>query len=185
MEIVIGITGASGAIYGIKILAALHKFKANTHLVITKAGEKTISLETDYNIKTIKNMAGVYYDPDNLGASISSGSFKTNGMIIAPCSIKSLSAIANSYNENLLLRAADVTLKEKRKLVLLVRETPLHLGHLNNMTQVAEMGGMIFPPIPAFYNKPQSIDDIVNHTVGRVLDQFNIENELFARWQGE
>jgi len=184
LRLIVGISGATGAIYGIRLLEILHELKVETHLVLSDAGKKTIQLETAYDPKKIEDLASEVHALNNIGASIASGSFKTNGMIIAPCSIKSLSAIAHSYNENLLIRAADVIIKEKRKLVLVVRETPLHEGHLELMTAVAKKGGVILPPMPAFYNLPRSIDDIVNQTVGKVLDQYDLEHNLYRRWDG-
>jgi 4-hydroxy-3-polyprenylbenzoate decarboxylase len=184
LRLVVGISGATGAIYGIRVLEVLHMHGVETHLILSDAGKRTIELETDYDLKTIENLAAEVHNIKNVGASIASGSFKIDGMIIAPCSIKSLSAIANSYNENLLIRSADVTLKERRKLVLVVRETPLHLGHLQLMTMVASMGGILLPPMPAFYNLPRTIEDIIDQTVGKVLDQFGLEHTLFHRWRG-
>ncbi len=184
MRLVVGISGATGAIYGIRVLEVLHMLGVEIHLVLTDAGKRTIQLETDYDLKTIENLATEVHNIKNIGASIASGSFKVDGMIIAPCSIKSLSAIAHSYNENLLIRSADVTLKERRKLVLVVRETPLHLGHLQLMTMVASMGGVILPPVPAFYNHPKTMGDIIDQTVGKIMDQFGLEHDLFHRWQG-
>ena len=185
MRVVVGISGATGAIYGIRVLQALSTCKVESHLVLTDSGKRTIDTETNYSIKEVENMADYVHDNRNIGASIASGSFKTDGMIIAPCSIKSLSALANSYNDTLLVRAADVVLKEKRKLVVIARETPLHVGHLRLLTAVAEMGGVILPPMPAFYHMPKTIDDIINQTVGKALDQFNIDHRLFKRWEGE
>ncbi|MDO9536028.1 MAG: UbiX family flavin prenyltransferase [Bacillota bacterium] len=184
MRIVVGISGATGAIYGIKMLEILHELEIETHLIISEASKRTIQLETNYEVEEVEKMAAEVHDINNIGASISSGSFKTSGMIIAPCAIKTLSAIANSFNTNLLIRAADVVLKERRKLVLLVRETPLHLGHLRLMTMVTEAGGILLPPMPAFYNHPQTMQDLINQTVGKVLDQFDIDHNLFSRWQG-
>jgi len=184
LRLVVGISGATGSIYGIRVIEVLYQLGVETHLVVSDAGKRTIRLETDYDLKSIEKMAAVVHNINDIGASISSGSFKTDGMIIAPCSIKSLSAIAHSFNENLLIRAADVCLKERRRLVLVVRETPLHLGHLRLMTQVAKMGGVILPPMPAFYNHPRTMDDIINQTVGKVLDQFGLEHNLFQRWYG-
>ena len=178
--------GATGAVYGIRLLQVLSGMKnIETHLVISSAGEQTIEIETEYKAHEIKALASRWYRIDDIGAGIASGSFKHDGMIVAPCSMKTLSAIAHSYADNLLTRAADVTLKERRRLLLLVRETPLHLGHLRNMVSVAEMGGIIMPPAPAFYHKPQSIQDIVDHIVGKALDLFDIEHSLFDRWQGQ
>ena len=185
MIIIIGITGATGAIYGIRLLQVLSSIKGlETHLIISHAGEKTIELETDWRIEDIKALASFNYDIDDIGACLSSGSFKRDGMIVAPCTIKTLSALANSYTDNLLTRAADVTLKERGKLLLLVRETPLHIGHLRNMTSITEMGAVIMPPVPAFYYRPNTIQDVVDHTVGKALDIFEIEHNLFQRWSG-
>ena len=185
MVIIIGITGATGSIYGIRLLQILSSIKGvETHLIISHAGEKTIELETDWRIEDIKALANFNYDIDDIGACLSSGSFKRDGMIVAPCTIKTLSALANSYSDNLLTRAADVTLKERRKLLLLLRETPLHIGHLRNMTSITEMGAVIMPPVPAFYYRPNTIQDIVDHTVGKALDIFEIEHNLFQRWSG-
>jgi 4-hydroxy-3-polyprenylbenzoate decarboxylase len=181
-RLVVGISGATGAIYGIRLLEFLSKSDVEAHLVVSTSAEKTIRMETNWTLAQVKALASVTYDMEDVGADISSGSFHAEGMVVIPCSIKSLSAIANSYNENLLIRAADVTLKERRKLVLVVRETPLHRGHLSLMLNVAEAGGVILPPIPAFYFLPKTMDDIINHTVGRVLDVFNIDHSLFNRW---
>jgi 4-hydroxy-3-polyprenylbenzoate decarboxylase len=184
-RIVVGITGASGVIYGIEILRELSKRDLETHLIISESGKKNISLETDYSVKDVESMAGKVYDNKDMGAPPASGSFLTNGMIVAPCTIKTLSGIANSYSENLIVRTADVILKEKRKLVLLVRETPLHKGHLNLMITAADMGAHILPPIPSFYNHPKTIEDIIHQTIGRVFDYFGIEHTLFKRWGGK
>lgn len=182
MKLVVGISGASGAIYGIRLLETLRQCQVETHLVISKSAERTINLETNYKLHEVEALADFIYDNADVGASVASGSFKHDGMIIAPCSIKSLSGITHSYNDNLLVRAADVTLKEKRKLVLMVRETPLHLGHLRMLVELSEIGGIILPPMPAFYHQPLSINDIIDQTVGKALDQFNIEHQLFRRW---
>jgi len=185
MILIIGITGATGAIYGISLLEVLSSMKGiETHLVISRAGEKTIGYETGRKIPAIRKLADFSYDVDDIYAPISSGSFHRDGMIIAPCTIKTMSALANSYSDNLLVRAGDVTLKEGKKLVLAVRETPLHLGHLRNMERLAEMGAIILPPMPAFYHKPKTIQDIVDHTVGKMLDVFEIKHELYKRWEG-
>ena len=181
-RIIIGITGASGVIYGIEILRELAKKDLETHLIISESGRKNIVLETDYSIRDVESMADKVYDSDDLEAPLASGSFLTSGMIVAPCTIKTLSGIANSYSDNLLVRAADVTLKEKRKLVLLIRETPLHKGHLRLMSMAADMGAHILPPIPSFYNRPKTIDDIIHQTIGKVFDYFRIEHNLFKRW---
>jgi len=184
-RIVVGLSGATGAIYGIRTLEILSADpEVEVHLVLTDSGALTIREETRWSVEKVKALADRAYDLNDIGAAISSGSFHTDGMIVAPCSMKSMSMIANSMNANLLIRAADVTLKERRKLVLLVRDTPLHLGHLRLMVSLAEMGAVINPPMPAFYNKPQTIDDIVNHTVGRALDQFGIGHNLFVAWTG-
>jgi len=181
-RLVVGISGATGAMYGIRLLEFLSKSDVETHLVISTSAEKTIRMETSWTLEQVKALATVTYKMEDVGADISSGSFHAEGMVVIPCSIKSLSAIANSYNENLLIRAADVALKERRKLVLVVRETPLHRGHLSLMLDVADAGGVILPPIPAFYFLPKTLDDIINHTVGRVLDVFEIDHRLFNRW---
>ena len=185
MRLLIGITGTTGVIYGIRLLQALkEKPDIETHLVITPAGEQTIAIETEYVAADVRSLAKCSYRFDDITAAPASGSFLHDGMIVAPCSMKTLSAIANSHADDLLTRAADVTLKERRTLVLLARETPLHAGHLRNMLRVAEMGGVILPPVPAFYHKPRSIEDIVDHTVGKTLDLFRIEHALFERWRG-
>ncbi len=181
-RLIVGISGATGAIYGIRLLEVLAKSNVETHLVITEAAQKTILMETDWKAEKIKSLAKVAYDIQDIGANIASGSFQSEGMVVIPCSIKSLSAIANSFNVNLLIRAADVTLKEKHKLVLVVRETPFHKGHLNLMLRVTDMGATLLPPIPAFYFHPMTIDDLINHTVGKVLDLFGINHHLFERW---
>ena len=183
-RLIVGISGASAAIYGIRLLEVLRERDVETHLVITPVAKEIILLETDFTVEEIEAMATYAYDIDDMGAAIASGSFKTDGMVIIPCSIKSLSAIANSYSANLLLRAADVTLKERRRLVAVVRETPLHRGHLQLMLRLTDMGAIIFPPLPAFYNRPKTIEDIIDHTVGRVLDFFDIDHTLFERWGG-
>ena len=181
-RLTVGISGATGAIFGIRLLEFLSKSDVETHLIITEAGENTILMETDWKVEEVKSLAKVVHDIKDLGADISSGSFLSEGMVIIPCSIKSLSGIANSFNENLLIRAADVTLKERRKLVLVVRETPLHLGHIELMLQASRMGAILLPPVPAFYFYPKTIDDLINHTVGKVLDLFGINHHLFNRW---
>ena len=185
MRLIIGITGATGAIYGVRLLEVLSKIdNVETHVIISKFGRETIKYETGYELEDVTALADFAYDIDDVGASIASGSFYRDGMIVAPCTVKTMSALANSYTENLIIRAGDVTLKERKPLVLLVRETPFHLGHLRSMVQLTEMGAIIFPPVPTFYNKPKSIDDIVNNTVGRVLDLFNIQHNLSHRWSG-
>jgi 4-hydroxy-3-polyprenylbenzoate decarboxylase len=184
MKLVIGISGASGAIYGIRLLEVLKQLGVESHLVVTPAAEQTIRLETRYSVEEVQALANHTYAIDDAGARIGSGSFKTAGMLVAPCSIKSMAAIAHSYNHTSLVRAADVTLKERRRLVLVVRETPLHRGHLQTMLQLTEMGAVILPPVPAFYHSPQTVDDLVNHTVGKMLDLFDIEHHLFQPWEG-
>ena len=185
LKLLIGITGTTGVIYGIRLLQTLKTTPdIKTHLVITPAGEQTIAIETEYCADDVRSLADYNYSADDIAAPPSSGSFLHDGMIVAPCSMKKLSAIANSFTDDLLTRAADVTLKERRMLVLLARETPLHAGHLRNMLRVAEMGGIILPPVPAFYHKPRSIEEIIDHTVGKTLDLFRIEHTLFERWRG-
>ena len=181
-RIVIGISGASGVIYGARILALLKDKGIETHLVISEAGKRNIEIETNYKAEEVVAMATYSYDDKDVGASIASGSFLTEGMVVVPCTIKTLSGIANSYNDNLLVRAADVTLKEKRKLVLVVRETPLHRGHLNLMTMAADMGAHILPPVPSFYHQPKTIDDIIDQTMGKIFDYLGIKHNLFRRW---
>lgn len=186
-RLIIGISGASGAIYGVRLLQVLRDVAdVETHLVMSQAARQTLSLETDLSLRDVQALADVVHDARDIAASISSGSFKTAGMVILPCSIKTLSGIVNSFTDTLVTRAADVVLKERRPLVLCVRETPLHLGHLRLMTQAAELGAVIMPPVPAFYHRPQTLDDIINQTVNRVLDQFDIDlpEDLFTRWQG-
>jgi 4-hydroxy-3-polyprenylbenzoate decarboxylase len=185
MLLIIGITGASGAIYGIRLLEVLATMKdVETHLLISGAGEENIRHETNWTPDKVKALADFCYDITDIGARLSSGSFKRDGMIIAPCSMKTLSGLANSYTDNLIARAADITMKERKRLVLLAREAPLHLGHLRNMVRLTEMGAIIFPPVPAFYHKPQTINDIIDYTVGRILDLFDIQHGLFVRWEG-
>jgi 4-hydroxy-3-polyprenylbenzoate decarboxylase len=184
-RLIIGISGATGAIYGVRLLQVLKSAPdIESHLVMSKAAERTITYETELTIPQVRAMADVSYNIADIGATVSSGSFHTEGMIIAPCSMKTLAAVAHSLSIDLLGRAADVILKERRPLVLLVREAPLHLGHLRLMVQAAEMGAIIVPPVPAFYNFPKTLDDIVNHTVGRVLDLFHIDVDIVKRWQG-
>ena len=186
-RLIVGISGASGAIYGVRLLQVLRDVAGiETQLVMSQAARQTLSLETDLSLRDVQALADVVHDARDIAASISSGSFKTAGMVILPCSIKTLSGIVNSYTDTLVTRAADVVLKERRPLVLCVRETPLHLGHLRLMTQAAELGAVIMPPVPAFYHRPQTLDDVINQTVNRVLDQFDIDlpEDLFTRWQG-
>ena len=186
-RLIIGISGASGAIYGVRLLQVLRDVTdVETHLVMSAAARQTLALETDLSVRDVQALANVTHDTRDIAASISSGSFQTAGMVILPCSIKTLSGIVHSYTDGLLTRAADVVLKERRPLVLCVRETPLHLGHLRLMTQAAEIGAVIMPPVPAFYHRPQTLDDVINQTVNRVLDHFDISlpQDLFTRWQG-
>lgn len=184
-RLVIGISGATGAIYGVRLLEVLSTSKEiETHLVISDPAKQTIEHELEIGVKEVEALADFVYDVNDIGACISSGSFKTDGMVIAPCSIKTMSALANCYNTNLLIRAGDVTIKEGRPLVIVLRETPLHAGHLRQMMELAQLGVVILPPVPAFYHKPKTIDDIVNHTIGKILDRFNIDHNLFARWAG-
>lgn len=183
--IVVGISGASGAVYGIRLLQALREAGVATHLIVSRAAELTIALETDWSVDAVRALATWNHDISSIGAVLASGSFHTGGMVVAPCSIKTAAMIANSIAENLLIRAADVTLKERRRLVLLVREAPLHVGHLRTLEQLALMGATVFPPVPAFYTRPQTVDDIVNETVGRVMNTLGIENGLATPWRGD
>jgi 4-hydroxy-3-polyprenylbenzoate decarboxylase len=185
-RLIVGISGASGAILGIRLLEVLAGIDTvETHLVISPAAQQTIRNETQRRLRDVEALADVVYPPDAVGAAIASGSFPTYGMVIIPCSIKTMSAVAQCYSADLMSRAADVMLKEGRPLVLVVRETPLHAGHLRLMLQAAEQGAIIFPPVPAFYARPASIDQLVDHTVGRVLARLGIDNQLYARWEGE
>lgn len=183
-RLIVAITGASGTIYGIRILEALKHLGIESHLVMSDSAKLTMAAETNYKPAQIEAMADFVHSAKNIGASISSGSFKSLGMVIAPCSIRTLSEIASGVTSSLVSRAADVVLKERRRLVLLVRETPLHAGHLRSMSQVTECGAIVMPPVPAFYAKPESIDDMVNQTVGRCLDLFDLNNALVTRWNG-
>jgi len=183
-EIILGISGASGAVYGIRLLEILRELNVKTHLIITKPAQITIAQETDYTLDDVKKLSFKFHGSNDIAACISSGSYKTIGMIVAPCSVKSVAEIANGLGGNLLSRSADVMLKERRKLVLMVRETPLHSVHLRNMLTLSEMGAIIAPPAPAFYNNPQSLDDIVNHNVGRMLDLFDLDSDVVKRWKG-
>ncbi len=183
-RLVVGISGASGVILGIRLLEVLRPMNIETHLVISPAARATISQETRWKISDVIKLADVNYNYQDIGAAIASGSFPTLGMVVIPCSIKTLSAIANSYTEDLLSRAADVTLKEGRPLLLVVRETPLHLGHIRLLELAAQAGAVIFPPVPAFYARPQSVDDIINNTVGRVLARLGISNQEYLEWKG-
>lgn len=181
-RLIIGISGASGIIYGIRLLQCLRQADIETHLIMSNAAHKACAYETRLTATEIHQLAHKHYKITDIAATLSSGSYKTSGMIIAPCSMRTLADIASGTSSNLLSRAADVILKERRKLVLMVRESPLHLGHIRNMAQVTEMGAIVAPPVPAFYNNPQSIEDIVNHSVGRILDLFDIDVGLVRRW---
>jgi len=185
MALIIGITGATGVIYGIRLMEVLSAMKnIETHLILSDAAKINIKYELGRDISEIEKLADHTYNIKDMAARLASGSFTTDGMIIAPCTIKTMSALANSYCDNIMVRAGDVTLKEGRKLVLLVRETPLHIGHLRSMEQLCEMGATILPPVPAFYHKPKTIMDIVDHTIGKTLDQFGIKHNLYTRWSG-
>ena len=183
-RLIVGISGASGTVYGVRLLEMLRKAEIETHLVMSRSAEMTLAYETDYKPKDVRALASVHYSVTDIGAAISSGSFPTMGMIIAPCSIRTMSEIASGVTASLLSRAADVVLKEKRRLVLALRETPLHVGHLRSMTVLAEIGAVIAPIVPAFYNRPRTVDDIVNHTCGRLLDLFGIDIGTVKRWKG-
>jgi 4-hydroxy-3-polyprenylbenzoate decarboxylase len=185
MRIVVGITGASGAIYGLRLLERLrHGESVEIHLILTRSGEKTLHLETGKTVADIKKLADFWYPLEDIACRLASGSYPTDAMVISPCSIHTMSAIAGGISSNLLVRAADVALKEKRKLILLVRESPLHLGHLRNMTALSEMGAIIAPPIPGFYNHPQTVMDIVDHSIDRVLDLIGMPDSQVRRWEG-
>ena len=181
-RLIVGMTGASGAVYGVRLLQALRELPIETHLVMSRSAELTLAYETDLKLQAVQALADVVHPADDIGASISSGSFRTLGMIVAPCSVRSLSEIASGVTASLLTRAADVVLKERRRLVLMVRETPLHSGHLRSMLTLAEMGAVIAPPVPAFYADPQSVEDLVDQSVGRVLDLFDLDSPLVRRW---
>jgi flavin prenyltransferase len=181
-RLVVGISGASGVIYGVRLLEALKSLPIETHLVMTRTAEVTLAHETDLKVATVHALADVTHKIDDLAAAISSGSFRTMGMVVAPCSMRSLGEIAGGIGSNLLTRAADVVMKERRRLVLLTRETPLHAIHLRNMTRLAEMGVIIAPPVPAFYNRPRTLDDVIDHTIGRVLDLFDLDSGKVRRW---
>ena len=185
MRLIVGISGASGVIYGVRLLEMLKAFDdVETHLIMSRYGRLNIELETDYSIREVEELADVLHSDRNQAASISSGSFGVGGMIVAPCSMKSLSAIVHSYADSLLVRAADVCLKERKPLVLMPRETPLHTGHCKLLYEASQLGAIIAPPLPAFYIQPESLDDVVNHSVGRVLDLFGLDTGVLKRWQG-
>jgi 4-hydroxy-3-polyprenylbenzoate decarboxylase len=181
-RLIVGISGASGVIYGVRLLQALEALPIETHLVMTRTAEVALAHETDFKVEDVRRLADVAFRIDDLAAAISSGSYRTIGMIVAPCSMRSLGEIANGITSNLLTRAADVVLKERRRLVLVARETPLHAIHLRNMTTLAEMGAIIAPPVPAFYNRPKTLDDVIDHTIGRVLDLFDLDTGKVKRW---
>lgn len=181
-RLIVGISGASGVVYGIRLLEALKPLPVETHLVMTRTAEVTLAHETDWKVDEVRRLADVAYRIDDLAGAISSGSFRTMGMVVVPCSMRSLGEIAHGITSNLLTRAADVVLKEHRRLVLVARETPIHTIHLRNMLTLSEMGAVIAPPMPAFYNRPKDLDDIVNHTVGRVLDLFDLDTGKVKRW---
>jgi 4-hydroxy-3-polyprenylbenzoate decarboxylase len=183
-RLIVAITGATGAVYGVRLLQALRNANVETHLLVSDAGVLNLHQELDMNRKDVEALADVVHNIRDVGASIASGSFQSDGMVVAPCSMKTLAAVAHGLSDTLITRAADVTLKERRRLVLMVRETPFNLAHLRNMTAVTEMGGIIFPPLPGFYHRPQSIDDMVDHTIGRVLDLLSVEHTLTPRWNG-
>ncbi|MGH7308435.1 MAG: UbiX family flavin prenyltransferase [Candidatus Rokuibacteriota bacterium] len=185
MKLVVAITGATGSIYGIRLLEQLRRYpEVETHLVISRPGKRTLVEETDWSVADVEALATHRHENNDIGASVASGSFRTAGMVIAPCSVKTAAAVAACHSDNLIARAADVTLKEGRPLIMLVRETPLHVGHLKVMLALAEMGAVVLPPMPAFYNRPRGLDDLVNHTVARVLDRLNLPQSLVAEWPG-
>jgi len=184
LPLVVAITGATGVIYGVEMLRVLKDLGQETHLILSEAAGMNLAIETNCSIEEVKSLASVVYPNKDVGAAVASGSFRTRGMIVAPCTIKTLSAIANSFTYNLVVRAADVTLKERRTLVLMVRETPLHKGHLDLMSRAADCGAVILPPMPAFYHQPETILDIIHQSIGKALDQVGIEHKLFKRWSG-
>ena len=184
LPLVVAITGATGVIYGVEMLRVLKDLGQETHLILSEAAGLNLKIETQYSLEQVKAMANVVYPNKDVGAAVASGSFRTRGMIIAPCTIKTLSGIANSYTSNLVVRAADVTLKERRTLVMMVRETPLHKGHLDLMLRAADYGAVILPPMPAFYHQPATIMDVIHQSIGKALDHVGIEHNLFRRWTG-
>jgi 4-hydroxy-3-polyprenylbenzoate decarboxylase len=185
LPLVVAITGATGVIYGVEMLRVLKELGQETHLILSETAGMNLGIETDYSLEQVKALADVVYPNKDVGAAVASGSFLTRGMIVAPCSIKTLSAVANSFSNNLVVRAADVTLKERRTLVLMVRETPLHKGHLELMARAADCGAVILPPMPAFYHRPATIMDLIHQSIGKALDQVGIEHNLFKRWTGQ
>jgi 4-hydroxy-3-polyprenylbenzoate decarboxylase len=184
LPLVVAITGATGVIYGVELLRVLKDLGQPVHLILSEAAGMNLAIETDYTLEQVRELASVVHNNRDVGASVASGSLRTRGMIVAPCTVKTLSAIANSFTYNLVVRAADVQLKEGRKLVLMVRETPLHKGHLELMARAADCGAVILPPMPAFYHRPQTIMDIIHQSIGKALDQVGIEHDLFQRWNG-
>lgn len=184
LPLIVAITGATGVIYGVEMLRVLKTLGEEAHLILSEAAGLNLSLETNYTVDDVKSLAKVVYSNKDVGAAVASGSFRTRGMIVAPCTIKTLSAIANSFTTNLVVRAADVTLKERRPLVLMVRETPLHKGHIELMSRACDCGAIILPPMPAFYHHPETIMDIIHQSIGKALDQVGIEHNLFRRWAG-
>jgi flavin prenyltransferase len=182
--LIVAITGATGVVYGVEMLRVLKELGVETHLILSEAAITNLALETKHTVSEVQDLATVVHDNEDVGAAPASGSFRTRGMIVAPCTVKTLSAIASSFTYNLVVRAADVTLKEGRKLVLMVRETPLHKGHLQLMTHAADLGAVILPPMPAFYHQPESVMDIIHQSIGKALDQVGIEHDLFRRWAG-
>ncbi len=184
-RMIVGISGATGIVYGLRLLEVLGQLGIETHLVMTKAGERTLAYETGRTVREVRAMAHHWYPDADIGAAIASGSFRTMGMVVAPCSVRSLSAIATGNTDGLLTRAADVCLKERRRVVLMLRETPLHAGHIRSMAAATENGAIVFPPMPAFYDRPATIGDMVDHTVGRVLDLFDVDVGLVRRWSGQ
>jgi len=182
MRLVVGITGSSGVIYGIKLLEALLKIKIETHLIISKWGQRNVQIETDKSVEFVKSLASRYYNNDDMASPISSGSFKTDGMAIVPCSMKTLSSIANGYDDNLISRAAGVCIKESRRLVIVPRETPLSKIHLQNMIMLSDIGVIVLPAMPGFYQRPKSMDDLITHIAGKIMDQFGIEHNIYRRW---
>jgi flavin prenyltransferase len=183
-RVIVAITGATGVIYGIRLLEVLKDSGIEAHAILSESAEKNIAVETNYSLPYVRGLAHKVHDVGDIAACISSGSFKTDGMVIAPCTIKTLSGVAHSFNDNLIIRAADVVMKERRRLILLVRETPLHEGHLEMMAMVARRGGIILPPVPAFYHSPKRIEDIIDQTIGKALDLLDIEHDLYERWKG-
>jgi 4-hydroxy-3-polyprenylbenzoate decarboxylase len=183
-RLIVGISGATGVVYGVRLLEMLRQLDIETHLVMTKAGERTLAYETERTVREVRAMADHWYPDADIGATIASGSYRTMGMVVAPCSVRSLSAIATGNTDGLLTRAADVCLKERRRVVLMLRETPLHAGHIRSMAAATENGAIIFPPLPAFYDRPASIEAMVDHTIGRVLDLFDLDAGLVRRWSG-